>query len=78
MSWVSLSLATVAVGAWIGTWTSLNQGILHTRPDFSIIVTFVCAALATALVAQGKGRVWAVGAAFILPFWWFMFLHSWI
>jgi hypothetical protein len=82
MSWVSLSLATAAVGAWLGTFTraphDIGESLYRMRHGVATTCTFLYCALAAALVAKGKGRVWTVASALVIPFWWLIAFHSWI
>jgi hypothetical protein len=73
MSWVSLSLATVALGAWIGTFTPIPQdvgaaeGLERLRRGVTTTLTFLSGAFAAGLIAKGKGRAWTVASALIIP-----------
>lgn len=73
MSWVSLSLATVALGAWIGTFSPIPQnggaaeGLEQFRRGVTTTLTFLSGAFVAALIAKGKGRAWTVASALIIP-----------
>jgi hypothetical protein len=76
ISWVSLSLATVALGAWIGTFTPIphnpgvEEGFERLRHGFTITITFLSGAFVAALIAKGKGRAWTIASAVIIPLQW--------
>ena len=78
MSWLSLSLATVALGAWIGIFAPIPQdrgveeGFERLRHGTTTTLTFLSGAFASALLAKGKGRVWTVASTLIIPLQWFM------
>jgi hypothetical protein len=79
MSWVSLSLATVATGAWTGTFTNIfpdhlgaGEVIERLRQGVTTSLAFLSCAFVAALLAKGKGRAWTVASAFIIPLQWLM------
>ena len=79
MSWVSLSLATVAIGAWTGTFTNIFPDHLGTgeiierlRHGVTTSLAFLSCAFVAALLAKGKGRAWTVASALIIPLQWLM------
>jgi len=72
MSWVSISLATAALGAWTGTLTgmhhqNLEQLIQHLHHGVNTSLAFCAAAFVTALFAKGKVRVWSAVSALVVP-----------
>ena len=78
MSWVSLSLAIIAIGAWTGTFTNIlpdpgaGEGIERLGHGVTTSLTFLSGAFVAALLAKGKGRTWTVASALIIPLQWFM------
>ena len=76
MSWVSLALATVALGAWLGTFTPIPpdpvEGFAPLRHGLTTSLTFLSGAFVAALLAKGKGRAWTVASALIIPLQWLM------
>jgi hypothetical protein len=79
MSWVSLSLATVAIGAWTGTFTNIfpdhlvvGEAIERLRHGVNTSLAFLSCAFVAALLAKGKGRAWTVASALIIPLQWLM------
>jgi len=78
ISWVSLSLATFAVGAWIGTLTPIPQdrdageALGRLGHGITTTITFLSGAFVAALIAKGKGRAWTVASALIIPLQWLM------
>ena len=76
LSWLSLSLATAAVGIfWIATLTSAYPqptAIAPLRFGFYASLTAASGAVLAALFAKGKGRAWAAVSALIVPFNWIM------
>jgi hypothetical protein len=70
MSWLSISLATVAFGAWIGTASNfpqetIEQTIEQLRYGVSISLAFSFSAAGAALFAKGKGRSLTAASALI-------------
>ena len=73
MSWVAVSLATAALGAWTGTFffarqTTIEQSIQHLRNGVNTSLTFCASAVVAAFLAKGKVRVWTAVSALIVPF----------
>jgi hypothetical protein len=74
MSWISLSLATVAIGAWTGTFTNIfphhlvvGEAIERLRQGVNTSLAFLSCAFVAAVLAKGKGRAWTVASALIIP-----------
>ena len=77
MSWVSLSLVTVAIGAWTGTFPNIfpdhlgaGGAIERERHGVTISLAFLSCAFVAALLAKGKGRAWTVASALVIPLQW--------
>jgi hypothetical protein len=72
MSWASISLATAALGAWIGTLTYLHQKTIEqtihqTQHGVHVGLALSLTAVVAALLAKGKGRSWTAASALIIP-----------
>jgi hypothetical protein len=70
MSWISISLATVAFGAWIGTATNVPQKTIELtieqlRYGVNTGLAFSSTAVAAALFANGRGQSLTAASALI-------------
>jgi hypothetical protein len=70
MSWISISLATVAFGAWIGTATNVPQKTIELtieqlRYGVNTGLEFSFSAVVAALFANGRGRSLTAASALI-------------
>ena len=78
MSWISISLATAALGAWAGTLTGMGQQqhfeqfIQHLRHGVDTGLTFCASTFVAALFAKGRVRVWSAASALIVPIYFFL------
>ena len=79
MSWVSVSLATAALGAWTGTligprYQTIEQSIRLLRHGTNTSLTFCIGAVVTALLAKGRVRKWTAVSALMGPFYYYLLM----